>query len=175
MDKKLLLKIKLKSLAAEARIIRTEEKRQRRYARHEKATAEHAQLADEMYWHRTRELRTAARETHLAYGYLKGRTYRQIEPRTVDPMATVSSYSKQTVIDWENVKRMVKYYGGTELSSDWIPPVLTDEEIAHYREVDRAVVQMRREMRQHQERVLAHLAQEDGVRDTGIPYLPPMV
>ena len=37
-----------------------------------------------MYFHRTKELRPTIRENHLAYGFLKGRTYRQMEqhPKT---------------------------------------------------------------------------------------------
>lgn len=86
------LKVKLKSLAAEARIIRLEEQRTR-----------DPDLREALYLHRIIKVRRAARETHLAYGYLRGRRYAQLEASCAEAP------------DWANVKRMVKQYGGLEM------------------------------------------------------------
>lgn len=63
-----MLKIKLKSLAAEARIIRQEEQKRPQH-----------KLREEMYLHRIHVVRTAARETLIAYGLLRGKPIEQIE------------------------------------------------------------------------------------------------
>lgn len=68
-DRRSLLRIKIKSLAAEARIIRREELRTK------------GPLREEMYQHRTQDVRLEARATQLAYGLLRGRTEQQLEPR----------------------------------------------------------------------------------------------
>lgn len=94
-DRRRFLKVKLKSLAAEARIIRTEELRTR-----------DNELREDLYLHRIHKVRSEARATHLAYGYLRGRTYAQLEA------------SCETPPDWANVKRMVRQYGGVGLDSD---------------------------------------------------------
>jgi hypothetical protein len=80
------IKIKIKSLVSEARIIRAEEakvlKWRRRAAERQKAAAilerldsEYISLRD----HRKREVRREARASNLAYGYLRGRPYKVIE------------------------------------------------------------------------------------------------
>lgn len=80
------LKVKLKSLAAEARIIREQEARS-------------------PYWrsglreHRVGIVRSEARATLLAYGFLRGRSYQSLEP---------AAKSKP---NWEKVKAMVRKYG----------------------------------------------------------------
>lgn len=66
---KVYLKIKIKSLAEEAKIIRFEEKRW-------------PGRSDEyqgLHFHRTYDVRNEARAAQLAYGYLRGRKYRQLE------------------------------------------------------------------------------------------------
>ena len=84
------LKIKLKSLAAEARIIRAQER---------KTKGQWNATRESLYRHRIDVVRKAARETHLAYGYLRGRTYEQMEPE---------AYTKP---DWAAVEKMVVKYG----------------------------------------------------------------
>ena len=88
-DRREMLKVKCKSLAEEARIIRREENR---------ATG---QLHNELHEHRVRELRWHARDAHVAYGLVKGRAYEQIECKTLP----------QSSPNWENVERMCKKYG----------------------------------------------------------------
>ncbi len=65
------LKIKLLSLAAEARIIRREE--QRWPGEHHVRTGPHE--------HRILDVRREARSALLAYGFLRHRAYRTIEPK----------------------------------------------------------------------------------------------
>lgn len=64
------LKVKIKSLAEEARIIRFEEKKARRTA-----------LLNELYLHRIIDVREECRAALLAYGYLRGKPLCKIEPR----------------------------------------------------------------------------------------------
>lgn len=84
-DQRVYLKVKLKSLMAEAKIIRTEEKRNK-YHRNGLAL------------HRRTILRNESRHTFLAYGFLRGRTYQQIE-------------KSQRPADWDKVRKMVEKYG----------------------------------------------------------------
>ena len=87
-DQRLYLKVKIKSLADEAKIIRTEEKK----------TDD-----PEKYWglilHRTGTVRREARHTLLAYGFLRGKKYHQIENKCDYPPS------------WEKVEKMVQKYG----------------------------------------------------------------
>lgn len=86
-DRRELLKVKVKSLAAEARIIRHAE------------TKTKGRLREELHLHRVNELRRAARNTHVAYALIRGRTLQQVEPNP--------GYAP----DWSEVERMVKKYG----------------------------------------------------------------
>lgn len=85
-DKRAFLRVKLKSLAAEAKIIRLEEARNK-YLRHELSA------------HRRGTVRVAARNTLLAYAFLRGRTYKSVEPNAHTPP------------NWKEVERMVRQYG----------------------------------------------------------------
>ncbi len=92
-DQRVYLKVKVKSLAAEARIIRTEERRNKYFR---------SGLAE----HRKTVVRSAARHALLAYGFLRGRKYEEIE-RTA-----------QTPPNWDRVKKMVKKYGTNYLPEE---------------------------------------------------------
>ena len=83
------LKIKIMSLAAEARIIRRETKRY---------PGEHPARIG-LYFHRIHDVRMESRSACLAYGFLKGRSYKQIEQ---------SSYTKP---DWKRIEELIKKYG----------------------------------------------------------------
>lgn len=85
------LKIKLKHLAEEARIIRTEA--------HKQYAAGNYQKGNDLTDHRKGKLRRAARATHIAYGYLRGVPYSRIEK------------TSKTEPDWKAVVRMVRDYG----------------------------------------------------------------
>lgn len=84
------LKVKIKSLTAESRIIRQEETRSRN------------ELRNELRVHRVTAVRGETRCTQLAYGFLRGRSRTVIEPRA------------GTEPDWDRVKAMVKKYGSLE-------------------------------------------------------------
>ena len=92
-DRRLFLKIKLKSLAAEARIIRREESRVPPRQRGPRG------LHSQLHLHRTGNVRSEARHTLLAYGFLRGVPRHRIEAApAVSP-------------DWPRVEAMVRKYG----------------------------------------------------------------
>lgn len=81
------LKIKIKSLAAEAAIIRLEERRALRHAKHAQGRqGEEQRLADlfaeygGLHRHRIEDVRWEARSACLAYAFLRGRRYGATEP-----------------------------------------------------------------------------------------------
>jgi hypothetical protein len=69
-----MLKVKVKSLAAEARIIRLEERR----------AVAGSWLHRELYLHRIHDLRDEQRSSLLAYAFLRGKARAACEPKT-DP------------------------------------------------------------------------------------------
>jgi len=93
------LKIKIMSLAAEARIIRREESKARAAWRHNRSNT----AAEQDFWglrsHRTWNVRNEARVALLAYGYLRGRTYRQLE------------FNPGSEPDWARVVQLAARYG----------------------------------------------------------------
>jgi hypothetical protein len=113
-DKRAFLRIKLKSLAAEAKIIRLEEARNKR-------------LRYELSAHRRGVVRTAARNTLLAYAFLKGRTYKSVEPNAHTPP------------NWKEVERMVRQYGVA--GPDFTTNVNWDEYQAKKTEHEKALVE----------------------------------
>lgn len=120
------LKVKIKSLAAEATIIRHEERRYnvgsrgRKRARRalaktndlsntqrshlKKAMNPPSQLDMDTFWglrsHRTYEVRNEARSAQLAYAFINGTPYEKVEP-------TVCKDNKP---DIDRIKRLVKKY-----------------------------------------------------------------
>jgi len=86
-DQRAYLKVKIKSLAEEARIIRKEERQSK------------GEKREGLYLHRVGTVRRAARHTLLAYGFLRGREYRQIEAKC------------ETTPMWPEVFKMVAKYG----------------------------------------------------------------
>lgn len=95
-DNRLFLKVKIKSLAAEARIIRNEERKPR-----------NADWREGLHNHRIEIVRRVARHTLLAYGFLRGLSREQIEPHTKDP-----------VRNWDAVAKMVNQYGPRGMSAE---------------------------------------------------------
>jgi hypothetical protein len=91
------LKIKIKSLAAEARIIRDEELKLKRHRKwgSEDLLGKYVSL----HSHRTVAVRKSCRSTHLAYGFLRGRSYKRIE---------ATCYTKP---DWAAIEKMILRYG----------------------------------------------------------------
>lgn len=92
------LKVKISSLAAESRIIRSLELKRRAYLRRTTGVA-----GDTAFWglrkHRTWDVRREARSSCLAYGFLRGRPYRALEEKC---------YSKP---DWKRVQYLIERYG----------------------------------------------------------------
>ncbi len=80
------LKVKVKSLAAEVRIIRREERR-------------NPELRGDLARHRRDVVRKEARHSLLAYGYLRGRKLSAMEPKA------------HTEPNWSEVERMIRRYG----------------------------------------------------------------
>lgn len=86
------LKVKVKSLSAEAKIIRHEELKAKRCGR--------KSLLFNLREHRIGVVRRAARSSLLAYGFLKGTPYRKMEKEgSSEP-------------DWDAVQKMIERYGG---------------------------------------------------------------
>jgi len=100
MDIKILaVKIKIKSLAEEARIIRMEERKLKgRLPPEERHRIQYLSL------HRKVQVRKAARLSQLAYGFLRGVPYRTIEPITRLSNALTPS-------DMLEISKMVNRYG----------------------------------------------------------------
>ena len=88
-DRREMLRVKAKSLADEARIIRREERRAM------------GRLREELHLHRVNQLRWAARATFLAYGIVKGRSVDVIEVPGSDRSSEL----------WKKVRTMVEKYG----------------------------------------------------------------
>ena len=110
------LKVKSESLAAEARIIRNMERKYRKWKSRAQKKAYRKEgrertyqgspkLRESLRRHRIKVVRPEARHTHLAYGFLRGRRYRQIEPRLRDSTPRP---------DWDRVAAMVAKYGGLD-------------------------------------------------------------
>lgn len=91
-DRREQLKVKIKSLAEEARIIRLEEKR-----------AKNDRARYELYWHRIDIVRKASRNALVAYGFINGRDYSAIET------------NPKTEPNWKEVERLVTKYGSLYL------------------------------------------------------------
>jgi len=89
-----LLKIKIVSLVQEVRTIQKEEAIA--------VKTKQIGLAREMKDHRKVVIRYESRHTLLAYGFLRGLTYRRIEARS------------RTQPDWEKVKRMIRSYADND-------------------------------------------------------------
>jgi len=111
------LKIKIHTLADEARHIRREERKALKRARHGKAVLEfHGDLIDYqadyrvyegLHDHRTGVVRGAARINLLAYGFLRGHSYAEMEQKT------------RSTLDLVAVYRIVKRFGTTEDLARW--------------------------------------------------------
>ena len=106
------LKVKIKSLAAEASIIRREENKAKktiRWARSNEArTQEYAavQLRDSLAEHRRFHLRPEQRCSNLAYGYLRGVPYKRIEQKCHQPP------------DWARVMNIAERFGGGNVDNE---------------------------------------------------------
>jgi hypothetical protein len=102
------LKVRIKELAFEAKCIRKEENKSKQLGRGCSARGKedwaHEHRSD--FWslrhHRTGYVRPAARESLLAYAYLRGKAYRRVEASCKEPPS------------WDQVKRLVTKFGSAE-------------------------------------------------------------
>ena len=85
------LKMKICSLAAESKLIRKERNRKKWKA--------HPKVRESLHNHRVGVVRRESRVSLLAYGFLRGRTYRALEPEGSKP------------VDWRRVAQLVGKYG----------------------------------------------------------------
>lgn len=96
------LKVKVKSLAQEARIIRLEERRALLVGHPEKARGKYRD--DGLYFslreHRVRDVRSEQRSSLIAYAFLRGKDYRQCEPKATK------------TVDVGRVKQLIEKFGG---------------------------------------------------------------
>ncbi len=106
MDERIYLKVKIKSLAAESKIIRLEEKRARRVS-----------IRNGLADHRRGIVRHESRHTHLAYGFLRGKEYRQIEA------------TAHEAPDWKKVRKMIQKYCVHRDACLWKQAITDREEI----------------------------------------------
>ena len=87
LDRREMLRVKVKSLAEESRIIRREELRT------------YGQLRFELWEHRVKDVRGESRCSGLAYGFIRGKTLEQMEPKS------------EKEPDWKRVQALLKKYG----------------------------------------------------------------
>lgn len=111
-DKRVYLKIKLKSLLEEAKIIRKEQGRaQRSYkwckVHEDENTADYMFMRIDLERHRRYTVRPEARATLLAYGYLCSKPYEVIEQRS------------KKLIPFDRIESMVKRYGTAQQFYDF--------------------------------------------------------
>lgn len=92
-----MLKVKIKSLAAEAGIIRLEERRARKCD----------QLRCELHEHRVKDVRREQRHSLLAYAFLRGVPYAKVEPKV--GKEGVPEYVSRP--DWVRVGKLVEKFG----------------------------------------------------------------
>lgn len=96
------LKVKLKSLAEEQRVIKKEESKYRgpRWGNNWTRVL--------LMTHRLYAVRPEIRATHLAYGYLRGK-----------PLCCIESSQSRTEPDWDRVFAMVKKFGTYQQAKDF--------------------------------------------------------
>ncbi len=97
------LKIKGLTLAAEARIIK----------RLEKQRGQNNALRQSLHLHRTMEVRSEARSTHIALGFLRGTVYAQMERplRPVDQGHIATKGLTRSAPNWKRIEQLVNKYG----------------------------------------------------------------
>jgi len=113
------LKIKEKSLALEARIIRREEQKAKKSARWHRARQEEEKAKEfegtrkTLYEHRIDVVRFECRATNLARAYIKGTPYRNVE-RTTRASALMQGFMVK------RVQRLVNKYHNTAITPSQI-------------------------------------------------------
>jgi hypothetical protein len=93
LDRREMLKVKVKSLMEEAQIIRKEERKAK------------GKLRSELHEHRVRTVRLESRLTHIAYGFVRGRSLTRTEPVYKNGLKAS---------DWKRILGMYISYGSTK-------------------------------------------------------------
>lgn len=116
------LKIKVKSLAEEARIIRSEERKLKKVP-WEKRRIKHVGYCSTKIWHteplnglqqhRVWNVRNECRATQLAIAFIKGKPYKSIEPKCKD------THKRDTWI-LPRVVKMIQKYGNSKITKDHV-------------------------------------------------------
>lgn len=107
LDRRVMLKIKIKSLAAESKMIRREELKEKEANRAHRMHTEQPtsyvadSMREELYRHRVDVVRPHCRLAHLAYGLIRGKTRQQMEAKSPD----LSDNDKK------QIKEMIRKYG----------------------------------------------------------------
>jgi len=118
------LKIKLKTLAAEARIIRKEESKALEAGRKGRSLdrddyERHYRAFWSLRHHRTGIVRSVARTNGLAYGFLRGHTYAQMEAKC----------RSDNQPNFDEIEKIVKRFGTSDDLARW--PQWLEEAKAH--------------------------------------------
>lgn len=102
-----MLKVKIKSLAEEARIIRHEERRAlcRELPTEQRAKYRDLPLFEELRMHRVNDVRREQRASLLAYAFLRGKPLAACEPNTV------ARSTGWQCIDWVRILQLVMKFG----------------------------------------------------------------
>lgn len=145
-DRREMLRVKLKSLAEEARIIRREENRSIlvTYGRDEAGKRvvlkrlKNGALRHELRAHRTGVVRDAARAAHLAYGFIKGRTLEQMEPRRHPDVPSWQIEAADRVLMGE-VRKLIRKYGPADFVEPACMSAKQEPKIDVYRGTTQAV------------------------------------
>ena len=112
------LKVKIKSLAAEARIIKREEQKRRKAWRsvtRAETKKETGRQARGLREHRIGQVRPESRCALVAYGFLRGRPYKVVEN------------SAKSEPDWDRVQRLIEKFGTDDVRelrqkfAEWCP------------------------------------------------------
>ena len=103
-DRREMLKVKVRALAAEAHIIREMEKKTR------------GLLRVELHDHRVKSLRFEARASTLALGFIRGRSYSEMEQHAV-------IWTKQPQALQDKVAAMIKKYGPADFKMATDPSI----------------------------------------------------
>lgn len=130
------LKVKIKSLAEEAHIIRDEERKAQSNYRHlkgrqgrEEAYERHVSTFWGLRNHRTGKVRSEARESLLAYAYIRGQDYRTAEANGDPILEWRWCYEKNIHrpvfgMDLKNIARLASKYGDVQVDAteieEWI-------------------------------------------------------
>lgn len=117
------LKIKIKSLAAEARMIRQQELKTHTHHKDGSLDAKNIELRDSLALHRRWDVRNECRAAHIAYGFLRGRSYRQIEPSTHTDAFTMAKIVQRA----EAIARKYGQVGSTGNFSEWLAATVVVE------------------------------------------------